>query len=364
MSEEGKSADQKLQLTATFGSGYTLREDALTSESVVHRVLQTGRAEIVNNIPASHFLEAEADAQISVLSAPLKTEKRVLGVIILISEQREFTAHDLRLLNTIAMQAAPTIEITHLYQLAVEKARMERELQIARQVQVGLLPSSTPSLPGYEFAGYWRPAREVSGDYYDFIREQEDRMGLVIADVTDKGMPASLFMVFARSAVRSSIGRYSSPMRAIQQANQLICSESSYGLFTTLFYARLFTKTGRITYVNAGHNPPLYYQARPDKIKPLIRTGIPLGIFDDSTYSQRTIQLDANDFIFCYTDGLTEAINEQGEDFGMQRLQTVIYENRGASAQTIVNALSGAIDEFAGPAPPFDDFTMMVVKRV
>jgi sigma-B regulation protein RsbU (phosphoserine phosphatase) len=220
-----------------------------------------------------------------------------------------------------------------------------------------------PQIPGWDFARLWRPAREVSGDFYDMIDEGPGRLGLVIADITDKGMPASLFMAFTRTALRASVGHSDTPAEAICEANKLICQDSFESLFATLIYARLSTDSGEVTYVNAGHNPALLYRSKQDEILPLKRSGLPLGVDNSSIYEQRSVELQPGDFIFFYTDGITEAVNTANEEFGIDRLLRLVYELRKSSAGEILSGLEKAFLEFADPAQSFDDITMMSVKR-
>jgi sigma-B regulation protein RsbU (phosphoserine phosphatase) len=279
------------------------------------------------------------------------------------AEGSPFSAGALKLLNSIAMQITPALEIIRLYQVAVDNERMERELLMARQVQQSLLPAEMPRIPGWDFARLWRPAREVSGDFYDLIVEGPDQLGLVIGDVTDKGMPASLFMVFARSALRASMGQNHAPAEAVAMANSLVCRDSFEGLFATLVYARLMPDSGQLTYVNGGHNPPLLYRARQDEIQLLKRTGLPLGVMDNSAYEQVTLQLQPGDFVLFYTDGITEAVNSANLEFGQERLLRAVYELRACSTEEIISGLEQAFNAYADPSQSFDDITMLAVRK-
>jgi serine phosphatase RsbU (regulator of sigma subunit) len=248
-------------------------------------------------------------------------------------------------------------------QLAVEKGQWEHELHMARGVQASFLPQETPQVPGWEFVARWRPAREVAGDYYDFIPGDEGQLSLVIADAVGKGMPAALFMVLARSIVRASLDRAPSPADGITHANRLICADASEGMFVTLFYALLDPAAGEITYVNAGHNPPLLYRSDREQLEQLESTGTVLGVIADASFEQRSARLQPGDFVVLYTDGVTDATDAQERGFGMERLQRVILDTRGGSGADIVAALEEAIDDFAGPGDPFDDIAVMVAKR-
>lgn len=351
---------QTLQNYASHGSEYGIVPGA----SLVERVLATGKAELTNAVSGEEIFLQAAGQQVSVLCAPLKTEKNMLGVILLASPpEKAFTAGELKLLNTIAQQAAPMIEISRLYQIEIEKASLENELQMARKVQESLLPEKMPLMPGWQFARRWRPKREVSGDFYDVIRESPQRLGLVTADVTGKGLPASLFMVFVRSVLRASVTRRTPPGQAVANTNRVICQDSNQGLLATLFYARLETDTGELAWVNAGHPPSLLYRKSDDSLHLLRHTGLPLGVDTSSTYAAETIWLQPGDFLLLYTDGMIESENEAGEEFGLERLQQEVYTLRGATPSVLLDTLEKILSAFTYPRQIDDDLTLMVVRR-
>jgi sigma-B regulation protein RsbU (phosphoserine phosphatase) len=245
---------------------------------------------------------------------------------------------------------------------------LEQELQMARQVQASMIPAETPSVSGWEFAAMWQPARQVAGDYYDFILFGDGQIGLVIADVSDKGMPAALFMATTRSIIRANLDHTAAMSEAIAQANRLLCNESTNGTFVTLFCARLDPATGEITYVNAGHNPPIFYQRRasqePGQIVSLGRTGMALGVDSEAGYKEQKLKLRSGDFILLYTDGVTDEHDARGEAYGVERLQQALIERRAASAVELVAALDQSLQAFSPISSPYDDITMMVVKRL
>jgi sigma-B regulation protein RsbU (phosphoserine phosphatase) len=338
------------------------------SRSVVERVAQEGRAILTSDAQSDDRFSMRQSVMMlglrSILCVPLQIKDQILGVVYVDNRLQVgiFTQDHLDLLTAIASSAAIAIENARLYQVAVEKGRMERELQMAREVQASLLPPETPQVPGWEFVARWRPAREVAGDYYDFIPLEGGQLGLVIADVTDKGMASALFMALTRSIVRASVAGASSPVEGIAHANRLICADSTRGMFVTLFYALLDPQAGELTYVNAGHNPPLLCRANQDPLIELTLTGMPLGILADTPFEQRTLHLIPGDYVLFYTDGVTDAMDRQGQDFGMARLQSVLKAFCGGSAAEVMAALEGAIDDFAGAAVPFDDIAMMAIK--
>jgi sigma-B regulation protein RsbU (phosphoserine phosphatase) len=300
------------------------------------------------------------------------------------------------MVSAIASSAAIAIENARLYQIAIEKARMERELQLAREVQTSLLPCEIPSVAGWDFAARWKPARQVSGDFYDFVPVGEDpstlpplgvagqapstgspaprrpaaqaqagqSLGLVIADVSDKGMAAALFMAVSRSIIRATAASNRSPAESISQANRLLCADSINSMYVTLFYGRLDLTTGRLVYVNAGHNPPLLYRVQQDELIELKTEGMAMGLFEGVDFEERAVTLDAGDFILLYTDGVSEAMNTQHEMFDEERLRRVLLDNRQASAEEIAEELEGALAAFTGLVTPSDDITYVIARRM
>jgi sigma-B regulation protein RsbU (phosphoserine phosphatase) len=253
-------------------------------------------------------------------------------------------------------------------QLAVEQERMAYELQIAREVQSSFLPKECPHVQGWDFAAHWRPARQVAGDYYDFVSRagangDEDKLGLVIADVADKGVPAALFMVLTRSTLRATMDRASSPVEGISHTNRLLCVDASAGMFVTLFYALLAPDTGEMTYVNAGHRPALICRASSQEFVELLPTGMALGVVPDASFAQESVHLDHDDVLVFYTDGVPEATDEHEQMFGVERFMRTILDHHDATADEIASAVIQAVDKFVGSEEPFDDIAVVVIKR-
>lgn len=365
-------AEERLAFRVARGMDQTTIDEPRfqISRSVVERAALEGQPILTSNAQSDARFSMRTSVMIlglrSILCVPLKIHERVLGVIYVDNRIQEgiFTQADLELLSAIASSAAIAIENARLYQLAVEQGRLEQELRMARQVQANLLPRQTPQAPGWEFAALWQPARQVAGDYYDFIPGEGGQLGLVIADVTDKGMPAALFMALTRSTIRASLDRAASPAEGINRANRLLCADSaSSGMFVTLFFAALNPASGLLTYVNAGQNPPLLYSARQKQLTRLSRTGMALGVSEDALLTQQEAQLEPGDFILLYTDGLTDALDAQEQEFGMERLEQTLLAQYEAPASELAAAVSEAVLDFAGANSPFDDITLVVAKR-
>jgi phosphoserine phosphatase RsbU/P len=243
------------------------------------------------------------------------------------------------------------------------KEKLEHELLVARQVQASLLPQHVPQSIGWTFAAHWEPAREVAGDFYDFIMGADGRLGIVIADVADKGMPSALFMALSRSILRASLTQAQPLIESFVQANRLICADSSDSMFVTLCYVSLNTATGDGTYLNAGHNPALFYRAETDQLDWLSHTGMPMGIDAEAVFTQRTFSLAPGDFLVLYTDGVTDALDLTGSEFDAQRLWQLVYDLRHTTAMDIMEALKRALADFVGDSQPVDDITIVAVKR-
>ena len=340
------------------------------SRGVVERVAQQGRPVLTSDAQQDDRFSLRHSVSVlglrSILCVPLMIRDRLLGVVYVDNRLRSgvFSDADLDLLAAIASTAAIAIENARLYEVAVDKGRMERELQVAREVQASLLPRVTPQLPGWEFVARWRPAREVAGDYYDFIPLGRERLGLVIADVSDKGMPAALFMALTRSIVRASVLSAATPAKGIAAANRLVCADSTGGMFVTLFYGQLHPATGMLSYVNAGHNPPLLHRAGEDRLLEWMPTGMALGVMEEPLFEQRSVRLHPGDWVLLYTDGLTDAADARSNRFGMERLKRVLLDasHKNAPAAEIVAAVESAVDGFTGNAAPFDDMALVLIR--
>ncbi len=252
--------------------------------------------------------------------------------------------------------------IRQLKKTTAEKERLEKEIEIARGIQQSFLPDSSPKMDGLEITAVSLPARVVGGDFYDFIPINEDKWGLVVADVSGKGIPAALFMALSRALVRASATGTLSPAEAIQHANNLILQDSKAEMFVTLFYAILDVKTKVFRYANAGHNPPFHVNALTQNIVLLKAQGVPIGIMADVEATNAEIFLKSGDVVVLYTDGVTEANNKNKEQFEMERLTDVVLANKALSAEEIMAKIREELAKFVGDHPQFDDITVMVLK--
>jgi sigma-B regulation protein RsbU (phosphoserine phosphatase) len=339
------------------------------SRGVVERVAREGTPTLTSDAQSDSWLGSRTSVRAlglrAVLCVPMQVKGTTIGVIYVDNRLQAgiFSPGDIELLTGIAANAAIAIDNARLYLIAVEKGRLERELQVAREVQASLIPRDTPHIPGWEFAALWHPAREVSGDFYDFIPCSATRLAVVIADVADKGMPAALFMANTRSLIRSIVSHPTPPAEALAAANRLLFADASGGMFVTLCLVQLDPGTGAVEYVNAGHNPPLYYRSNAGMLTPLERTAMPLGIDLEQAFAQGALALEPGDFILLYTDGVTEATNAAMEEFGIERLVRVVESNRQNRARELLAALEAELGDFVGASLPADDVTVAIVRR-
>lgn len=302
----------------------------------------------------------------SVILFPLIARGEMVGALGVDQGEKDhqFSAEEVRVLNGIANQAAVAIERSRLDEQAELKKRLDYELGLARQIQTSFLPARPPRLPGYDIAAAWHAARLVGGDFYDMIPLPHQRLGLVIADVSDKGLAAALFMALTRTVIRTMAIGKPTPHEAMERANDVIIADAQSDMFVTAFYGVLDTTSGVITFVNAGHNPPLLYHHADHTVTPLKEHGIALGILPNIEQPQAQTELLCGDVLVMYTDGVTDALDKSGdEEFGASRLTEVVQEYGAKTAQEITDEILRAVQDFAAGAPQFDDVTLVVVKR-
>jgi len=291
--------------------------------------------------------------------------KDVLYGVMLIEEAPgglRFRARRLEIITGIAQQAALAIQNDLLQKEMVVRERLETEVQLARQIQQTFIPESLPQFDEWELAARWKTARQVGGDFYDVFDLPDRRLGLFIADVADKGVPAALFMALTRTLVRAAVTELQSPADAMKRVNDLLIPDTKQGMFVTAVYGVLDMEKNELTYVNAGHNPPLWIKCD-GGVQRLTRTGVALGAAEDVTYSQRVIPLEKDDSILFYTDGLTESFNYDGEFFGEERLMDAIQANLCSAASELLDMVEKALLNFVQDMPPADDLTMLVLRR-
>jgi len=338
------------------------------SMGVVERVAKEGNPVLTDDAQSETWLSDRASVHSlnlrSVMCVPLKAKGKSIGLVYVDNSMQTgiFTANDLELLQAVANTAAVAIENVKLHQLEVQRARIDRELEVARQIQSSLIPLKAPEIPGYSIRGCWRSAREVAGDFYDFILRPNGELGVVIGDVTDKGVPAAFFMALARTSIRASLMTDAPAEICITNANRLIYDDSSSGMFVTLYYIGLKSGEQTVTAVSAGHNPPIRVNAATEELETLPGGSLPLGIEVGQEYKQESLKVAEGDLILLYTDGVIDAINEHSEFYGLSRLSDVLERCITKNADKVLEEIEGSVNTFMGDTPQFDDITMVAVK--
>jgi sigma-B regulation protein RsbU (phosphoserine phosphatase) len=270
------------------------------------------------------------------------------------------------LLKAFAAHAAVAIEHSRLHEDEIKQQRLEQELVVAKTIQQSLLPVANPEVPGWQFAATYRSARVVGGDFYDFceVPGEQRRVGVVVADVTDKGVPAAIFMALSRTIIRTMAMSGRGPAAALQRANDLILADSPSNISVTALYAVFDVEAGRLTYANAGHIRPLLCREGEDSVDELVARGILLGAFEDIQLEEQQVEIAPGATLVFYTDGITDALNGTGEAFGDSRLAHVVTRACTGEARDILQAIMDAVAEFVGDQEQADDITCVVVKRV
>ena len=243
--------------------------------------------------------------------------------------------------------------------------RINRELDLAWQIQAGFLPPKMPDIPGWQMTAKLDPSRETSGDFYDLFPLPKGQLGILVADVVDKGMGAALFMVLSRTLIRTYAGEYhTEPDLVFGATNRRMLADTDTNQFVTVFYGILDTGTGKLTYCNAGHNPPfLFSRSRSEEVRALSQTGPPLGILDQVAWKKKSAQLSPGDVLVLYSDGITEAQNNEGAFYGEERLQRSARTSLAQSAQQIENRIMSDLRSFVADAPQQDDIALLVITR-
>jgi sigma-B regulation protein RsbU (phosphoserine phosphatase) len=339
------------------------------TQGVVGRAVRERRTQIVDDVlrdPDYYLTDNwEGQGQRSEIAAPLIYEEKVIGVVALESSQTNaFNEYHGRLLENIANPLSIAIVNARLYAEHVERERqLEREILMARDVQRAMIPDAPPQLKGFEIAARLEPALNLSGDFYDYIPLSQSRVGIMVGDVSGKGVRAAMGMAASRSILRSVARRGGGPARVLRDANLRLHRDLGRQLLLTLVYAVLDAQTKTLQYCNAGHNSPLLVKAS-GKVRPLKTGGLLLGVFDKQQYKSETLHLEKGDVLFFYTDGLPEAHTPQPHrvEFGEKRIQDFLLEHRDLRASAIIDAFINHVKEFTAGAHRHDDLTLVTVK--
>lgn len=351
------------------GSGLTglhLRpgDSPLLDESVRLRQVQRADATTASDLVPAAWRERIGSRTLMCL--PLLAQDDVLGAL-LVGEagghQRVNSRHE-DILVGMAQQVALALENFRLQVQERERLRLSEELQIAQRIQASLLPKVTPTIPGYELAHTWQPAREVGGDFYSFLTLPSGRRGLLVGDVADKGVPAALFMATSLTSLRNVAQGQESPRRVLTQVNKIVTAEQGSETFVTAWYGVLDPAQGTLTYANAGHSLALHLSAADGATRRLRTSGVPLGVLPRPAIGQETCVLAPGDVLLLYTDGVTDALDESGDEFGQDRLESVLFAHCHQPAHAILDAIMAAVHAHVGAAPIFDDMALVLLKRL
>ena len=338
-------------------------------EGPIGVAMATGQARIYSEQELSEVLPADNLIAHSAIVGPLVYRRKILGVIGLANGPMStpFSEKDLTVFKTIAEQSAFALYNEAIYLEAGEKKRMDHDLEIAREIQAILLPSSPPAVQGYELSGINVPARQVSGDYYDYIRVDERRVGVAIADVSGKGVPASLIMAMCRSVIRSEAVGKISAAEVLRRVNQQLYPDIKEDMFISVAYFILDTQTNQVTLARAGHDAPLWYRAADKSVEKLTPKGMAMGIDSGEVFNRvcadYSFELAPNDCLLLYTDGATEALDEEGLEFGLPRLVQALQASAPHGAPGIIKRLTEDVKNFAGTYPQHDDITLIAIRR-
>ncbi len=301
------------------------------------------------------------------LAVPVEIEGNPRGLLVVADKESRrgvgpFPATDRRTLSLFANQAAIALENAKLHKLALEKERLEREMELAAQIQRQILPKGMPRIADFEVIGWNRPARQVGGDYYDVRQLSEDRFCLAVGDVTGKGVPAALLVSTLHSALRLLLDRLSVGPPLFESLNRHIHEASSANKFVTLFLAELDVPAARLTYLNAGHNPGFVVR-REGNVLPLPSCGLPIGLLLQGTYATASLDLAPGDLVCLYSDGITECASPGEEEFGGERLTELLLTQRSAPLPDLVRAIDEAVTRFGQGLPQGDDQTVVLLRR-
>jgi sigma-B regulation protein RsbU (phosphoserine phosphatase) len=338
-------------------------------EGIVGMAVEIGQSRLYSEEDLAYALSPGDLMAHSAIVGSLAYRRKILGVLALANGplSTPFSEKDLTVFKTIAEQSAFALYNEVVYLEAGEKKRLDHDLEIAREIQAILLPSRPPTIVGYELSGINVPARQVSGDYYDYIRVDDRRVGVAIADVSGKGVPASLIMAMCRSVIRSEAVGKTSAAEVLRRVNQQLYPDIKEDMFISMAYLIIDSNNSNVTLARAGHDAPLFYRAANRSVDKLTPKGMALGIDSGEVFNRVTadfsFELAIDDCLLLYTDGATEALDEEGMEFGLPRLMRALQSNAAKGATGIVKRLTEEVKNFAGNFPQHDDITLIAIRK-
>lgn len=333
-------------------------------EGFIGYVAQTGKSLISPDVSKDERYFPARQRTKSEMVAPIISNNEVIGVFDLESDRfNAYTEDDLAILKLLASQVAIIIEKVELHEQLVEKKRLQAQLEIARQVQLALLPEDDPSMQGFDTSAYIFPAEEVSGDYYDWVKIFDDQIGIVVADAVGKGIPAALLIAFLRASLRAIAQIGYAPHIAFSNVGDLLWDSIAEHQFITAIYGILDATNRTFVFSNAGHNPPLLI--KPNGEFRFVEYGdLPLAMFRGTRYHQHFIRFEAGQVLVLYTDGITEAAKETGEEFGRERLAQSVLKAINLPAKQLIDHIRKDVADFTERKFLDDDGTLFIVKAI
>jgi len=333
-------------------------------EGFIGSVALSGEPIISPDVSLDPIYVNARDSTRSEMVAPIISNDEVIGVFDLESDLlNAYSNDDLEVLMLLASQVAIIIEKVMLHEQLIEKKRLEGQLEVARQVQLELLPAKDPELPKFDISAYNFPTEEVSGDYYDWVRIYDDQIGIVIADVAGKGVPAALLMAFLRASLRAATHVGYATHISMAKVNYLLWESIERNQFVTAFYGILDASNRTLSYSNAGHNPPLLIDSE-GKTRFIDSGEQPLGMFRDTRYHEYYHSFHPGEILLLYTDGVTEAQDENGEELGRERLAEAVKANSSLAARELIAHLQKSVLDWTGGLGSNDDATFFVIKAL
>ena len=341
-------------------------------EGVIGRVWQTGQSVYLSEFsdaPELAKLRSSAFGTRSVMAAALRYGNQDLGALALANGPMgvPFSQGDFVVFKSLAEQSAFALYNAIIYSMANEKKRLDHDLEIARDIQRILLPSEAPAIDGFQISGINVPARLVSGDYFDYIRVDDERLGVAIADVSGKGVPASLIMAICRSVLRAEAARNPSPADVLRRVNRQLYPDIKEDMFISMAYLILDHHRDSITLARAGHDAPLLYKQQSQTVTPVKSPGMVVGIDSGNVFDRLTvdfaISLERDDCLVLYTDGVTETLNAEGDEFGLDRVIQTVRARANDGAQAIVKKIIQDVRDFTGSLPQNDDITLIAIRK-
>src|ERR1700751_914232 len=342
------------------------------NEGLIGRVWQTGQAVCLNEFseaPELTKLRGSAFGSVSVMATALRYGDQNLGVLAVANGPMgaPFSQADFVVFKSIAEQSAFALYNAIIYSMANEKKRLDHDLEIARDIQRILIPSEAPAINGFEISGLNVPARQVSGDYFDYIHVDQERLGVAIADVSGKGVPASLIMAICRSVLRAEAAGNPSPADVLRKVNRQLYPDIKEDMFISMAYLVLDHQHDGVTLARAGHDAPLLYKRQSQTVTPVKPPGMVVGIDSGSVFDRLTVDfsvpLERDDCLVLYTDGVTETLNTEGDEFGVDRMMQSVRASATNGAQAIVRKIIEDVREFTGSVPQNDDITVIAIRK-